>query len=181
MADVQIYPRQNRTDTAGERRDRVESLETRTGALPEWFRTFLIRHGGGFPWPQDVKISDPALCQIVGEDIVAVFELYDLDTIEAHLNGAVYGSATPRPYLFTADAQGGLHVLLSLRPDDFGALFLWPHTSLPWGPAEEERLIPFLPDFPALIDSLRDLPGSEVARQNWDRGPRRDEAVRIDL
>jgi hypothetical protein len=58
---------------------------------------------------------------------------YDFETALGYWNGETYGAGRPVGMLFLGSTGGGVEVLMSLRPEDHGKIYCWPHTTNAWG------------------------------------------------
>nr|WP_308917987.1 hypothetical protein [Jannaschia sp. LMIT008] len=127
---------------------------------------------------------------LIGDDIIAIFEFYEPRIVESYSSGEYYGDATPQGFVFVADGNG-VDVVMSLHDADRGALRVWARSAIPWGtPPDEasgergnrpEDMAPLAPDFRSLLDAMEELPGSEVGRRNWEAGQNRADARVITL
>lgn len=102
--------------------------------LPEDYRNFLLRFDGGYPYP---NFFDSALIRagvvVSSETLMVVEFFYSLAEGQAHWNKASYGAGTPPGMAFIGSEPGGTEVLMSLRPQDFGVIYLWYHSTNIWG------------------------------------------------
>ncbi|WP_194269276.1 SMI1/KNR4 family protein [Tritonibacter litoralis] len=185
MTDIFIYPRRDvPLADPSERAARVAAFEQAQGQqVSEPYRSFMLRYGGGFPWPNDLPLAYPATKAAYGEDPAVLFELYDWTQVEAHAKGEIYGDATPRDVLFIGDAEGGFQIVMSLMPDTRGAIYMWPHTSYPWGLAENDasRFLPLAKDFADMLDRIIEAPDSAVGRRVWENAKQQASAVQLVL
>jgi hypothetical protein len=183
MADILIYPRAEAAGTAESREADVTKLEANARrAFPKDYRNFLVDFGGGFPWPADIAVTDQRLEEFLGDDIAGIFEFYRPETIADYAHGKTFSDATPADFIFVAEAFG-VHVLMSMHDADFGALYGWRASGVPWGEEGNDvnTLVPFASDFPSLIRSMTDLSGESPGRRVWENGPRRSEARKVKL
>jgi hypothetical protein len=186
-----IYPRADADGGPDARRAQIaRSEQTFSVTFPPAYRDFLVAYGGGFPWPADVEVGDPRVEDLIGEDIVTIFEFHHPAMIETLMRGDTYADATPQGYIFLADANG-VQILMSGSGADAGRLLLWRPGGLPKDqPADPELgergntpddMIAIAQDFTSLLAMMQELPGSEVARQNWESARNRTPARRIEL
>lgn len=190
MTQVKIYPRREfEAQTAEARAKLVAQIEAISGDIPMPYRQFLIDYAGGFPWPNSVDVSDSATVEALGQDRFAASELYNVEDVLIEANGETYGDATPKGYVFVADAQGGWHVLMRTQSSHAGGIYLWPHTAHPWGEKpdlsedgspgnDESSLYKIAESFGAFLEMFTEDPSREVGKQNWEMG-QKDRTVRV--
>ena len=186
MTDIMIHPKTDEGCGLGALRAQIARSEQAFNVVfPPVYRDFLISYGGGFPWPSDIEVGDPR-----SEDIVTVFEFHHPAIIETLMRGDTYANATPQGYIFVADANG-VQIVMSGSRADLGRLLLWRPSGLPWvQPADPDLgergntpddMIAIAQSFTSLLFMMQELPGSEVARQNWENTKNRTLARRVNL
>lgn len=133
----------------------IEDWEKRTGLrLPAVYRTFMRRYNGGHPFPLMFRHGLPTDVSPSGDLETLLDTLYQWSVVEEIWSGAAYGHATPPGMLFIGADIGTLEVLLSVRPEDYGAIYLWRHSLDPWGKGANTRLWPQAGCFSAFMENL---------------------------
>ncbi len=156
--------------------DAVAELEAALGTtLPEPYRSFLLTYGGGAPYP---LIFDYAPDEDDPERFLD--RLNRPARVQELFTGKTFGDGTPQGFAAIGEDPGGLIVLLSLHPGDFGAIYAWSATAEPWGGPNNspDMLVHLGADFGAFMASLyetEDLMGYE----HWSTPQRR--ALKRDL
>jgi hypothetical protein len=178
---TQIYPRSDDTTTVKVRATRIEQAEENSRRpYPKEYHDFLVEYGGGFPWPHDVVVETDVLRDFVGDEIIAIFEFYDLEAVVEYSCGEVFKDATPDSHLFIADANG-LQLLMSVRDQDFGRIYAWRPTGIKWGDEgnNQTTIVVVSDNFRALMLQLTDFRKDGVGKGNWETGARRSEAQSV--
>lgn len=140
----------------------IEAWESRNGiCLPSTYRHLMIAFDGGSIYP---NIFDSAILRagrVPANDFEMNIErVYDFDYATQLWNTEVYGRGTPPMMMFIGDDPGGVEVLMSLRPQDFGVIYLWYHSTNEWGTDgnDDNSLIRQADSFDAFLNSLYDAP-----------------------
>lgn len=101
-----------------------------------------------------------------GELTTFIDPFYSWTKVETYTRGDMYGKGTPPEMLFIGCDPGGIEVLLSLRPADYGHLFCWFHSTNIWGTDDNDRIWYQAASFEAFLGSLHDEPdGSDY--ESW--------------
>lgn len=137
--------------------------------LPVTYRGFLLAYNGGRIYPGMFQMNMTPEQLGSSETMSMVDPLYDFATAVSLWNGDVYRGGEPKPFFFIGTDPGGMELLMSLRPTDHGAIFLWFGTDLPWGSGGnvETNLHPQAASFSAFIASLTDT-ADEQGRAHWE-------------
>lgn len=134
----------------------ISSWEQTTGcALPADYRVFLIKYNGGRPYPNMFRHT--ALLPEEGstnptEHFVDPFYSWGRAVDWSH----ELGNRLPAGCLTIGADPGLLEIVLSLRADDFGAVYSWVRNWASWGSAENNYLCPQASSFGAFIAALFD-------------------------
>jgi hypothetical protein len=141
--------------------------ETSTGHhLPEGYRRFMLKFNGGSVYPRLFRYSVPLDLHPSTEPVTLVDPFYSWADVEAYSHGDTYGRGNPPDMLFIGCNPGGLEILLSLRPTDFGQIFCWPHNKTIWGTDGNDQIWYQAPSFEAFLDSLyEEADGSDY--EHW--------------
>lgn len=127
--------------------------------LPEAYRRFMIRFDGGYVWP-NMFTSAIIEAGIIPSSDTAMFidTLYSFDLVLGHWRKDTYGDGTPPGMVFVGDNPGGTEIVMSVRPHDFGVIYLWYHSTNIWGTDgnDDSALIRQADSFPAFLQSLYD-------------------------
>jgi hypothetical protein len=129
--------------------------EQETGLrLPDDYRRFLIRYNGGRPYPNLFRHSarDADGAQNPTEHFVD--PLYGWDRV-VPWSSELANRLPPGSLAIGAD-PGLLEIVLSLRPEDHGAIYSWLRNRAAWGSAENSYLCPQASSFSAFVASLSD-------------------------
>jgi hypothetical protein len=149
----------NRPITEAELAAVERSLDVR---LPDSYRRFLLEHDGGEP---EDNFFDPAEGAQVeaGETGVDAF-LSGAEIIEKRTG--LYRDRIPLYMLPVARAAGGDMICLSLRDEDFGAVYLWFHEEEADPDEGEEpgdrNLYSMADDFDAMLERLKPIDELEI-------------------
>lgn len=181
---VQIYIRKEDADliTSDVSRD-VEAWEEKSGErLPVEYHNFLLTYLGGFPFPGCFDVSPDPWPEFLDENPQEVTELYTWKHVQDLISTNYYRDGYPSGYLIIGDAVSPVHLLLGVREDNFGKIFLWYHSSDDWGGDvnNEAGLVPVVENFEDLLRALYD-DGSGVSRRNWEHGAKRARVTEIKL
>ncbi|MBM7069276.1 SMI1/KNR4 family protein [Actibacterium sp. 188UL27-1] len=136
--------------------------------LPDDYRTFLLAHDGGYPYPNVFQMAIPPGRLSITDPTTFLDVFYSWPEIAAHTREETYGTATPPRHLLIAENPGGVQVLLSLRPQTHGRVFLWIHTDAKWGTDgnDETALFPQASSFTAFVTSLTDT-ADKIGYDHW--------------
>lgn len=139
--------------------------ENNTGRrLPDGYRRFMLKFNGGRVYPRLFRYNVPLEVYPSTEPVTFVDPFYSWASVESYWRGDIYGSGNPTDMLFIGCNPGGLEILLSLRPVDWGHIFCWPHTTTPWGTEDNTQVWHQSDSFEAFLDSLYDRQdGSDYA------------------
>lgn len=125
--------------------------------LPSDYRTFLLKHNGGYPDPNFFPITSfPLDDHGILEWLLCLEEGYVLD-IRRHLS--LYQNRIPRNLLPVARDPGGNMLCVAISGNDYGKVFYWDHE----GEADEgaepdyENVYFVAHSFDALISQLVEL------------------------
>ncbi len=183
-SNVQIYLRKEDADlVASDVLRDVETWEERNGKrLPVEYRNFLLAYLGGFPFPACFDVSPDPWPEFLDENPQEVTELYTWKHVQDLISTNYYYDGYPRGYLIIGDAVSPVHLLLGVREDNWGKIFLWYHSSDEWGGDvnNEAGLVLVADNFDYFLRSLYD-DGSGVARRNWERGAKGARVAQIEL
>jgi hypothetical protein len=147
----------------------IARWERTTGlSLPDAYRRFMLAFNGGRIYPRLFRYTVPLEFYPSTEPVTYVNPFYSWADAERYWRGDVYDRGTPPDMLFIGCNPGGLEILLSLRPADFGQIFCWLHSTNIWGTDGNDRLWLQAVSFEAFLDSLYDEPdGSDY--DDWRR------------
>jgi SMI1 / KNR4 family (SUKH-1) len=126
--------------------------------LPDAYRRFMLTFNGGNVYPRLFRHNVPQDRYWSTEPVTQIDPLYSWADVEEHTRGGVYGRGNPPDMLFIGTDPGGLEVLLSLRVEDRGHIFCWPHSTNIWGMDGNDQIWPQATSFEAFLHSLFDLP-----------------------
>lgn len=170
MADSVIAPLSDEWHMPPDLGARISAWEAGSGyLLAAPYRAFLLKYNGGRPYPNvfDVAIPDP----IWGSADKQTFldQLYDFEDAARISAGNTYGAGTPQSFFFMGSNPGGLELLLSLRPEDRGAVYCWFGTDVPWatGANTAAALHAQARTFPDLIAGLYDTQ-DKIGYDYWE-------------
>lgn len=184
MTNIQIYPRrENEGLQLSQVLSAVEGWEAQKGRkLPSDYRHFILTYFGGFPFPNRFDVFPDPWPEFLDENPQAVFEFYTWEYVQNLISANYYFDGYPRDYLIVGDAISPVHLLLGVREDNWGKIFLWYHSTDDWGGDvnNESGLVMAADNFNDFILSLYD-DGSGVARRNWEKGAKNARAERIEL
>lgn len=126
-------------------------------SLPVDYRNYVERYGANYIYPN-------AFVQKIPQEIYGESDGY------------------PRGYLIIGDSVSPVHLLLGIREDNWGKIFLWYHSTVDWGDdVNNERDLVFASgSLNELIRSFYD-DGSAVARRLWTRGAEKAHVRQIEL
>ncbi len=125
--------------------------------LPDGYRRFMLTFNGGRVYPGLFCYNVPLELYPSTEPVTRVDPFYSWATVESHWRGEVYGKGYPPDMLLIGCDPGGLEILLSLRPTDWGHIFCWPHTRNIWGTEGNTQVWHQADSFEAFLKSLYDL------------------------
>lgn len=135
----------------------IARWERETGhKVPDDYRRFMLRFNGGRVYPRLFRYTVPLERYPSNEPVTMIESFYSWTDGQEYLRGEMYGRGTPPDMLFIGGDPGGLEVLLSLRPSDWGQVFCWPHTTNIWGIEGNSEIWHQADSFEAFIDSLFD-------------------------
>jgi hypothetical protein len=134
----------------------ISNWERSSGlTLPADYRAFLIRYDGGRPYPNMFRHS--ALSPDDGSVNPTehfLDQLYSWDRVVAWSDEL--GDRLPGGCLTIGADPGLLEIVISLRPEDFGAVYSWVRSWTSWGSVENAYLCPQGQSFGAFVTSLFD-------------------------
>lgn len=182
--NAQIYPRrENENLKMSDVLPNVEMWEAERGRkLPGDYRHFVLTYFGGFPFPNRFDVSADPWPEFLDENPQAVSDFYTWNYVQDLISKKFFYDGYPKGYLIIADAISPIHLLMGVRDDNWGKMFLWYHSTVDWGDEvnNERDLVLAADSFRDLILSLYD-DGSAVARRNWLRGSERARVAGIEL
>jgi len=155
-------------------------------ALPADYAGFMARYGGGWVFPNHVKITDPEFVDITGYDIAAVQYFLDPERLMNDLDTARETNAYPDGFIPVAAIHTGDVVLMALTVDPAlnapnGSIWIWPRNmDLEWGDAANNRIFPIAASFSALLNGFY-FEEDEGMPPPWRRMASPDDAPAIDL
>lgn len=180
---MKIAPEKGRAPIPSDQAARIADFAAGVGSkLPVEYATFLTRYDGGFPYPNVFDEVTPDAVRRSVDKQAFCDRLFSLENVESHANGEVFGKAVPVGFLFIGEDPGGLIFLLSLRPGDFGAIFLWQANSATWGSPDnnEDHIFQQSDSFPTFLDSLYDTE-DKIGYDHWATPFVVANAVELDL
>ena len=166
---MKIAPEKGRAPIPADQAARVEAFAVSVDAqLPSDYEAFLTRHDGGFPYPNLFDQVTPDTVRWSVERQAICDRLFGLENVASHAKGDIFGNATPTGFLLIGEDPGGLVFLLSLRAEDFGAVFLWQSNGALWGSAEnnENHIFQQAVSFSDFLDSLYDTE-DKIGYDHW--------------
>ncbi len=130
----------------------LEIVESRLGhSLPSEYRDFLKTVNGGIPIPDTVKYEGEYF-DYVGALFAVRNNMYSNDLFR---NIEEYDEYILKHYLPIGNSPGGDIYCLSLRPEEFGAVYYWDHEEANYeGEPWEENMIKLSPSFNQFISNL---------------------------
>ncbi len=162
---------------------RVAAWEASFGQdFPGEYRSFLTRYDGGFPYPLFFDEATPDAFRRFPDPRAICDRLFSLDEAQAHTGTGMFGGGTPPGFVVFGEDPAGLSLLLSMRSQDLGGIFLWQATTLPWGSDgnDEGRLFKQADSFVAFLDSLYETDDLE-GYEHWATRLVVANAVELDL
>jgi hypothetical protein len=156
----------------------IEAWEQREGlALPEPYRTFMLRYNGGRVSPRTFR-TEAGVGRMLGPYVSESEENYcDLilswASVERHWRGEIFGIGIPPRHLLFAATPGSIELLMALTPENYGRVYAWVHTNWTWGEEGNNVIFPLAPDFRAFLSQLYD--------DDADRDSRRDDPLARDI
>ena len=182
--NVQIYPRKEDSElTYSDVLRDIEAWERNNGkALPVEYRHFLLTCLGGFPFPGCFDVSPDPWPEFLDGNPQEVTEFYTWKHVQELISTNYYYDGYPRGYLIIGDAVSPVHLLLGIREDNWGKIFLWYHSTVDWGDdVNNERDLVFAADsLNDLIHSFYD-DGSASARRLWTRGAEKAHVKQVEF
>lgn len=139
----------------------IEAWEQQeTLSLPDDYRRFMLRYNGGRVYPRLFRTA-AALSRMLGphqptDNLAQVDPIYDWAYVEAHWRGEVYGRGVPPCHLAIAGTPGSIQVLMALTADRYGRIYVWHHTTEPWGTDADCWVWPQADSFSQFLDGLFD-------------------------
>ncbi|MEZ0472672.1 SMI1/KNR4 family protein [Luteimonas salinilitoris] len=154
----------------------ISGWEQRAGyALPGDYRAFLISYNGGRPYPnmfRHTALAPEEWCENPTEHFVDPFYAWDRVVAWNH----ELGNRLPTGCLAIGADPGLLEIVLSLRTEDFGAIYSWVRSWSMWGSDENNYLCPQASSFGAFVASLFD--DDEQNGYDYWHTPRRESLKR---
>lgn len=148
----------------------LAALEHSLGArLPEPFRQFCLRFDGGYPYPNMFDAAIIRAGAVISADPMMFVEFfYPLAEMQAHWQGETYGEGCPPEMLLIGNEPGGVEILLSLRAQTLGMVYLWQGSTNIWGSDgnDEGALHLQAPSFGAFLAQLCDTP-DKAGHAHW--------------
>lgn len=182
--NVRIYLRkEDQNLTESEILRSIQEWEAEKGKnLPSDYRKFLLSYIGGFPFPNCFDVSLNPLPEFLDENPQAIYEFYDWLYIQKLISTNHYYSGYPDGYMVIADAISPIHLLMGVRDDNWGKLFLWYHSTVEWGDEinNERDLVFAANNFSELLLSFYD-DGEEITKSQWEKHPQSHHAVFIEI
>jgi hypothetical protein len=141
--------------------------ESRTERLlPDGYRRFMLAFNGGRVYPRLFRYNVPLDLYPSAEPVTLVDPFYSWARVEEYWRGSVYSRAMPENMLVIGGDPGGLEILLSVRPDNYGQIFCWVDGSHSDDTHENDRIWFQAASFEGFLDSLYDeADGSDY--ENW--------------
>jgi hypothetical protein len=150
-------------------RQDIIDWERRTGhVLPDGYRRFMFVFNGGRVYPRIFHYNVPLERYPSAEPITVVNPFYSWASAERYWRGEIYRRGTPPDMLFIGCDPGGLEILMSLRPQDYGQIFCWVHSTNIWGTDGNDQIWHQADSFEAFLASLYDEP-DESDYKIWNR------------
>lgn len=166
---MKIAPEKGRAPIPADQAARIADFAAVVGGkLPADYTAFLTRYDGGFPYPNVFDEVTPDAVRRSVDRQAFCDRLFSLENVESHAKGEIFGSAVPEGFLLIGEDPGGLIFLLSLRPNDFGGVFLWQANSARWGSEDnnEAHIFRQSESFTAFLDSLYDT-DDKIGYDHW--------------
>lgn len=181
---IEIYRRQEDEDlrTSDVLPD-VEMWEVKRGRkLPEDYHHFLLTCFGGFSFPSCFYVQVDPWPKFLDENPQEVTEFYTWKHVQELIFKNHYYDGYPHGCLIIGDAFSPVHLLLGVREDNWGKVFLCYHSTADWGDDvnNERDLVLAAVSFKELISSFYD-DGSAMARRLWTRGAEKADVKQIQL
>ena len=129
----------------------------------------MLRFGGGYPYPNSFDSAIIRAGGVISSDPRMYVEFfYSIAEMQGHWQRETYGDGTPPGMAMIGDEPGGTEVLLSLRPQDFGVVYLWLGRTNVWGTDgnDESALHRQADTFNAFLASLDDTP-DKAGYEHW--------------
>ncbi len=129
--------------------------EQQTGLqLPPDYRSFLLQHDGGRPYPNLFRHTVPDSGD--GEAVIDHFldRCYGWQFLQDWR--AQLADRLPERMLVIGADPGLIEIVLSLREQDHGAIYSWVRNPAPWGSADNLYLCPQAASFTEFFVSLGD-------------------------
>jgi hypothetical protein len=127
--------------------------------LPDEYRQFMIRYNGGSVYPRLITFAGDSSETFVDR-------IFSWKTVESHWKGETYGRGTPPGYLIFADTPGPIQFLISVKPEDYGRIYSWVHSTDIWGTDRNTEIFPQSNTFREFLNGLYDDDqGSDF--ENW--------------
>ena len=137
--------------------------------LPEDYRRFMLRFDGGYPYPNSFDSAIIRAGAVISSDPMMYVEFfYNMAEMQGHWQHETYGEGTPPGMAMIGNEPGGAEVLLSLRPQDFGVVYLWLGSTNVWGTDgnDDSALHRQADTFNAFLASLYDTP-DKAGYEHW--------------
>ena len=133
--DIMIYLRDEDAHlTSSAIIDAIKNWESSYGiTLPKDYRDFLISVIGGLPFPGCFDLQLEQLPDFLDENTQEIFEFYSWEEVERTKETKEYYNGYPEGYLIIADVVSPIYLLIGVRADNYGKLYLWYHSTVDWG------------------------------------------------
>jgi SMI1-KNR4 cell-wall len=136
--------------------------------IPADYRGFMINYGGGRPYPNVFEVAIPDDLWDSYEKTVFCNPLYAWEYAVGVWAKSTFRDGTPTGLFFIGTDPGNLQLLISLRPKDYGKVYLWVPTNDTWGSDTNNDTHLYLqaPTFTDFIMGLFDTPDS-IGKDQW--------------
>ncbi len=166
---VKIYPRPEDLNlSASQILPSIEQWETEDGReLPRDYRHFLLTYFGGFPFPSCFDVSVEPWPEFLDENPQVITDFYPWTYVNELIETKYFYDGYPEGYLVIGEAVSPILLLVGIREDNFGKLFLWYNSTVDWGSDvnNESSLVFVSNSFAELIQNLYD--GDPERKRMW--------------